>query len=105
MIQQNIETLYVSVFIVIFPSAQPMSLVHTDMDIARRETFGAGLKHFFDQRIRFFFFRKQNVLRVVNVFINGIAKNLIKMRQRLYARHQFDPVFRGKRVDFFEFRF
>ena len=80
-------------------------LVHADVDAARGETFRAGRKHLFNEGVRLFLSRKENVPCIGAVMILRPARHSAQVRKRLNAGDKLQPACLCRGVELFEICF
>ena len=84
----------------VLSAAERVRFVHTDIHAPRRKTFGERFENMLDEFVRSFVVREQNIRGIANPRVLFPPKNAAKVRQRLYARHEFHAASHGNTVDF-----
>ena len=101
MAHQQFVMIGIAVLIHISAAPYHARFIHADVHVARRKRIRKRRKNLFDKRIRFRLVDQQNIFRIDQFSVFGVAHDIREMRQRLHAGDQFNPFFSGVRVDFF----
>ena len=101
----DVETVFVSVLVEVFPEPDHPRFVHADVYFARIERARKLAEHILYERVRLFFPAKEDIVAVAYGSIVVPAEYRVEMRERLHAGHEQNAETVRIRVELFEFFF